>query len=133
MWPDGSSLDVSVLVGAVLLDLLFPEPPNVAHPVVWMGRLVRTAERWAPATGRAGPLAFGVFLAVALPGAFAVAAWLAGVALLALGPVPHAVGGALLLRTTFTVRGLGRAARAVVRPLEGGATCPALARRCGGW
>jgi adenosylcobinamide-phosphate synthase len=46
-----------MLLGALALDLLFGEPTNALHPVVWMGRYIGWAERHAPAGGGPSPSA----------------------------------------------------------------------------
>jgi len=115
--PAGS---LAVLALAVLVDALCGEPPARCHPVVWMGKAIAQAERRAPRQRPAAELAYGA--AVLLGGAVAsalgaqtllraVAAWLPPLGL----PV-----GALLLESTFAVRALDEAARAVAGALDAG-------------
>ncbi len=54
-WLDILVWDAAVLLAAVLLDLLLPEPPNALHPVVWMGKVTGTLRRVAPRHPVAGP------------------------------------------------------------------------------
>ena len=54
-WLDNLIWDAAVLLAAVLLDLLLPEPPNALHPVVWMGKVTGTLRRVAPRHPVAGP------------------------------------------------------------------------------
>ena len=108
-----------VLILAAVLDRLLPELPNRIHPVAWMGRVTHRLTRIAP--GRPGPaLLFGALIVLAVVGGSTVAAWLAMSALNSLGTVAYVVGGTLVLRTTFTVRGLSQAARQTQRSLEQG-------------
>jgi len=37
-----------VLLAALLLDLLFGDPPNRWHPVAWMGSLIARLQRHTP-------------------------------------------------------------------------------------
>ena len=117
-WHPDWYINVAVLLIAFALDLLLPEPPNAVHPVVWMGRLISVIERFATQTRNAVAFLLGVFMAVAVPALFAAAAWLAAIALFALGDIPFLVGVAILLKTTFTVRGLANAARETQHSIE---------------
>ncbi|MGB8930313.1 MAG: adenosylcobinamide-phosphate synthase CbiB [Anaeromyxobacteraceae bacterium] len=102
---------------AFALDALAGEYPNRLHPVVWMGNAIGALVRRAPKDGRAAQLAYGLFVAAAVPALFAAAAW----RLLALlGPWPLAALAVevLLLKSTFAVRALGAAARDVRAALE---------------
>jgi adenosylcobinamide-phosphate synthase len=94
-----------LLAAALAIDLVLGEPPNALHPVVWMGRLIGFLERHAPRW----ELLYGAFIALAVPSLFAAGAW----TLRFLPPVAYFVLAAPLLKSTFALRGLGRAARAV--------------------
>jgi len=133
---------VIILLGALVLDVLFGEPPSVVHPVVWMGRYLGWGERHAP---RARPL--GMFLygaALITLGVVVVVGAAVGITVVmellsrVSGPlkdsttsVPDAtfsmllrvvgpLAGAWLLKTTFAARALTGAARAVQRALGRG-------------
>ncbi len=115
-WWLNLALDVGVIALAVALDRILPEPPARLHPVVWMGRatsLLVHDRSTAPAIS----FLHGAAVVVLVVGAFAALAWLAMSGLAALGPVAYLLGGAALLRTTFTVRGLSEAARRTRRAL----------------
>lgn len=117
-WHPEWQFNVGVLLIALALDILLPEPPNAIHPVAWMGKAISALERLAQGLGNAGAFAFGVFIAVAAPAFFGCAAWLTAIALYALGDIPFLIGGAALLKTTFAVRGLGNAANEIQRSIE---------------
>ncbi len=118
-WWLNLALDGAVLALALAFDRLLPEPPAAVHPVVLVGRAVRLLERCAP---RPPPVAFayGCLVVVLVVGATAVLAWLAMTGLSALGPVAYVLGGAVLLRTAFTVTGLSSAAAVTRRALAAG-------------
>jgi adenosylcobinamide-phosphate synthase len=116
----------SSVAAALLADTLLGEPPEVAHPVVLMGRAISTFEKQALVLedARRTKIA-GVFLAIALP-TFSFA--LAHVVLRLATPKlrwPLEVG---LLWTTLSMRGLAQAALGVKRELDGGDTKAAHAR-----
>ncbi|MCG8424112.1 MAG: adenosylcobinamide-phosphate synthase CbiB [Proteobacteria bacterium] len=102
---------------ALAVDLVFGEPPAVAHPVVWTGKLIALFERLAPGRSptRGSPaqeLAFGAVMAVAVP--FLCAA-LALVVLWTVRawPLVELAVAVFLLKSSFSIRELGRAAHRV--------------------
>lgn len=98
------SLEAGVLLGALVLDLAFRELPKALHPVAWMESLASWIEqKTLPGTGPVKAFLTGLGLAVLAPLGFAGLAWLAIAGLRDLGPLPYLVGGAVLLKTTFTV------------------------------
>ncbi len=118
IWPGDWRLDLGVLGIAVALDALLPEPPRRIHPVVWMGRLTAGLERLAPRSGRLRQLVAGAAIALLVPAVFAVAAGSAAWGLRELHPVAYLLGGGMMLKAAFSVRGLATAALDIARPLE---------------
>lgn len=110
---------------AVAMDLTLGEPPAWAHPVVWVGRVIAILERFAPVGDRA-QLVYGV---LAVGGTAGLVGWLAGAAerVARRRGAGGAIVTAYLLKSTFSVRGLARAARrvedALVRNDLTGARC----------
>ncbi len=111
-----------ILPLAVLLDLLFGDPPNAFHPVAWFGKIARALERRAPRDNPraelvygAGMTACGIALA-ALP-AFVVRALARKRSDKSL-TTSHVLLTAVALKTTFAWRGLIRAGKDVQRDLE---------------
>jgi adenosylcobinamide-phosphate synthase len=119
MWHD-VFLSLGVLGLAAALDLLLGEPPAPLHPVVWMGKLIGAMERLAPQKGRTAQLVCGALMAASAPGAAGALAFAAGWGLHAAGDVAYVVGGAVLMKTTFSVRMLARATGKVGRELAAG-------------
>lgn len=116
-WWGHFALDVAVLVLAATLDRVLPEPPAAIHPVVWIGRVTDLLSRRRPGAPLAA-FSYGAAVVVLMVGASGFLAWLVMEALMSLGPVAYVLGGAVLLRTTFTVRGLSAAADRTRRALE---------------
>ena len=109
-----------MLLLALVIDCILGEPPDAFHPVVWMGKLITLLERIIPVENHAVSVLAGAGIALLVPALFGGAALLAAQGLRELGTIPYLLGGALLLKTTFSVRGLGRAAQATRRYLEAG-------------
>ncbi len=105
---------------AVLIDVLWGEPPNGVHPVAWMGNAIAAFRRHAPKRGRWRPFVAGMCFVIA--GAcvtFAIGAAIE--AALRATPVAFAVlGEALVLKLMFSLRGLARAGQLVCAALQSG-------------
>ena len=110
MWWDGLALNALALLLAVGLDRVLPEPPGRIHPVVWMGHAITLMERAAPR--RPVPaFIYGCIIVIVVAGISTALAWLAVIALASIHPLVYVAGSAIILRATFTVRGLSSAAR----------------------
>ena len=108
-WWLNLALDAVVIALAMALDRILPEPPARIHPVVWMGRATSLLVHRRPGAPLAA-FVYGAVVVVLVVGASGAVTWSAIAGLAALGPIAYLLGGALLLRTTFTVRGLTAAA-----------------------
>ncbi|MEP7200175.1 MAG: cobalamin biosynthesis protein, partial [Chloroflexota bacterium] len=116
-----------ILISALALDLLFGEPPNRVHPVVWMGRWIAWGEsRLERDERRHAPparlwVAFSAGTGIVLVGAaFVSMVALASAALQSVDYLLYILVSAWLLKTTFAVRALAQAARAVQSALRDG-------------
>ena len=117
-WHPDWYINAGVLLLALALDIALPELPNAIHPVVWMGKAISALERLAAGLGNTMLFLVGVFMAVSVPVLFGGVVWLAAIGLREIGDIPYLIGCAILLKTTFAVRGLGRAARDTQRSIE---------------
>lgn len=115
-WPFG---DPWALVAAAVLDLVLGDPPNRVHPVAAMGGLIGRLRKRAPTRGRLRPLLAGCGILVA--GVVLSAA--VGALVLVLRDHAQWFGFAVevvVLKMTFSTRGLARAAGDVRRALAVG-------------
>ena len=102
---------------ALALDLVLGEPPNIINPVAWMGKVISFLERVN--TGRS-PLAqfvYGVVMGLLVIGLFTIPAYFILFYLESFSFVAYVVAGAVLLKCTFSVKELRRAALYVKRLL----------------
>ncbi|MEE8465533.1 MAG: adenosylcobinamide-phosphate synthase CbiB [Dehalococcoidia bacterium] len=111
--------DLAVLALAVLLDLALGEPPTWAHPTVWMGRHITFVEKRMPKKGVFG-LAAGLSIALVLPAIWGAEMYFLAMWLKDVHTIAYIVVGAILLKTTFSVRLLHREAASVRGHLERG-------------
>lgn len=96
---------MTALALAVVLDLVFGDPPNRWHPVAWIGRLVALGRRLAPRSP--DDLAIhGSFLVLIVAGASAGGALVAHALLAALPGIAAPLAQAWLLKCSLSLRGL---------------------------
>ena len=110
------SSEVTILLGALAVDLVLGEPPSWCHPVVWMGRMQGALRRRAPKRPLPAFL-WGVSMAALGPSLFAGLTWLA---LHHTHGLVHWLLSVFLLKSAFAVRALALAGWGVSRPLAAG-------------
>lgn len=109
----------AVFAVALVLDVLCGEPPNVIHPVAWLGNTASFLLRLAPRTGVVSQFLFGMFVTIVVPASFAMAS--AGLLLAtARWPLLEFAAATVLLKPMFALRALGRAAAQVRDALAAG-------------
>ncbi|MEW5718027.1 MAG: cobalamin biosynthesis protein [Chloroflexota bacterium] len=114
--------NILILPLAVLLDLLFGDPPNAFHPVAWFGTIAQAMERRAPRDNPRAELLYGAGMTA---GGIALAA-LSALVVRALArrksdeslTTNRVLLAALALKMTFAWRGLLSAGASVQRDLE---------------
>jgi adenosylcobinamide-phosphate synthase len=105
---------------ALLLDLTLGDPPNRYHPVAWIGTGIALARRLAPRQGRWLPCVYGAGLLLAGVVLVGVLGWLLAEVLQLLPRPLYWLAEACVLKTTFALHGLTRAAHQVQEALESG-------------
>jgi adenosylcobinamide-phosphate synthase len=121
LFPGEWYLDAGALLLALAIDLALREAPNAVHPVVWMGKAVSALERLGPRPeAKWGGLVWGMLMATGVPAVFGGMAWVAANGLRELGQVPYLLGVAVLLNTSFAVKGLAQAAQDVRDSMDEG-------------
>ncbi len=116
-----SGSDLVLLAGAMAADRWLGEPPARLHPVVWMGAVIRGADRRFARGASLAQLFAGALLALTVPCLFAGGAAL-GMRWLAERPttvtaVIRLAAGIWLLKSAIALRALGDAAHGVADPL----------------
>ena len=111
---------VYILIFAVCLDLVFGEPPNVLHPVVWMGQVITLFLRGSQKRSNAVQFVWGLAVTLLTIGIFVAATlfllkWLRDLNLIA-----FIIISAVLLKTTFSLKGLWQAALKIKKLLAAG-------------
>lgn len=110
--------NIIVLILALTIDLALGEFPRPIHPVVWLGNLTSMLLRFAPGTGRRRQLAFGIAIVTLTTTAAILAAYFLLAYLRGINIIVYIVAAAFLLKSSFSVRELRRAALRVKASLE---------------
>lgn len=110
---------VLILVVALALDVVLGEPPNRIHPVAGIGRIISWEMKLRP-RGRAAQLLYGSLAVLVTAALFSTAAYFLLEYLRDIHIVLFVLVGAVLLKFTFSLRELHRAAMRVKHPLDKG-------------
>ena len=107
-----------ILALAIVIELIFGDPPNAYHPVAWIGRVIAFFEPFGLKGRRRYQLLYGLVMTLVITAFFTAAVffllfWLEGV-----NTVLYVVVAALLLKSTFSFRGLTRTALKIGRLIE---------------
>ena len=109
---------IIILLLALAIDLTIGEFPRPLHPVVWMGKVSSLGLRIAPRQGRWAQLIYGAGVVILTIALFALSAYFLLSYLRGLNTVAYVVVAALLLKSTFSLKELWRAALKVKHLLE---------------
>lgn len=109
---------ILILLLAIALDLTLGEPPTALHPVVWMGKTISLFMKTGISRSRLVQFLYGAVMAILIIGVFTAAAYFALSYLRILSPLIYVVIGSFILKTTFSLKGLWRAAFAIRRLIK---------------
>ena len=99
-----------MLLLAVAIDLALGEPPRPIHPVVWMGKVTSFLEKGGHDKPHMFQFLYGTGMVLVVTGLFTAPAYCLLFYLKGLSFPAYVVVGAVLLKTTFSLRELRRAA-----------------------
>jgi adenosylcobinamide-phosphate synthase len=109
---------ILILILALILDYIFGEPKNNIHPVAWLGKTINVLERPAAKLGRKQQLIFGILIVILLVFIITIPLILLLEYLAAISTIIYVIVGAILLKLTFSLRGLGIEAGKIMNLLE---------------
>lgn len=104
-----------ILLLALLLDLAFGEPPNALHPVAWMGKVATGLSKGYRRFSSNGQFIYGAALTLFIMALFAIPVYFLLAYLKDWNTIIYVVVGAVIFKTTFSLKGLRRAALVVKR------------------
>jgi adenosylcobinamide-phosphate synthase len=94
---------------ALTVDLVLGDPPNTWHPVAWLGKLISLETKWALQRGKPTELFFGIIVVLLTVGAVTTATIFLLLYLRGLYWPLYLIIAGLLLKSTFSLRGLRKA------------------------
>ncbi len=101
---------VYILILALLLDIAFGEPPNLIHPVVWMGRvigfLIKFCQKWSAAP----QFIWGMIVTLLTMAIFVTPVWFLLSWLKDFNLIAFIIIAAVLFKISFSLKGLRQAA-----------------------
>ena len=109
---------LQILALAIVVELIIGDPPNAFHPVAWIGRVIAFFERFGLNKRRRFQFIYGLVMTLAVTAFFTAAAFFLLAYLKDVSAVAYVIVGALLLKSTFSFRGLKRVALRIGRLLE---------------
>ena len=104
---------VFILLTALILDVALGEPPNAGHPVAWLGKLITREMKLAPGKGYGRQLIFGTVMVTVTLGSITALVFFMVAYLRTVNPWLYVIASGLLLKFTFSLRGLKEAAQEV--------------------
>jgi len=103
--------DVLIILSiALAIELAFGEPPRPVHPVVWMGKAASLLERYGVIISHRFQFLYGAGMTLLLIGLFTAATYFTLFYLEKVSFVAYVIIGAVLFKTTFSLKELRRAA-----------------------
>ena len=102
-------IEIQILAVAVVVDLLFGDPPNRVHPTAWIGITISWLEKISPRSNQR-KLLYGLFIVLLIPGIWSSLAYVISQFISAINPIAHVIILGLILKTTFSMRMLQKTA-----------------------
>lgn len=99
---------IVVLFIALAIDLVVGEPANAWHPVAWLGKLISLETKLAPQRGRLRQLAYGIVMVLITLGLLVAAALFLLAYLGKLNFITYTIVAGILLKFSFSLRGLNQ-------------------------
>ncbi|MFC1940124.1 cobalamin biosynthesis protein [Chloroflexota bacterium] len=106
-----------ILLAALAMDLALGEPPRPLHTVVWMGKIASFLEKGGNTRSGVAQFIYGMGMTLFLIGLFAAATYFILDYIKSLSLVAYVIVGAVLLKSTFSLREMRKVALRVKRLL----------------
>jgi len=108
---------IIILLSAIIIDLALGDPPNAFHPVAWMGKVISFLCRAGASLPNAAQFIYGLAIVLFAVGLFTTPVYFLFVYLKSLSFTAYVIVGALLFKSTFSLRVLRGAALRIKRLL----------------
>jgi adenosylcobinamide-phosphate synthase len=109
---------ILILALAIVIDLALGDPPDITHPVAWMGKVIALLEKGGLKFNSAGQFIYGIGMTIFTMSLFVAPTYFLVKYLHSLNQIAYIIVAAVLLKSTFSIRGLRRNALKIKRLLE---------------
>ncbi|MFC1860579.1 cobalamin biosynthesis protein [Chloroflexota bacterium] len=109
-----------ILPLALVVDLAFGEYPHKLHPVEWMGQVISWQLKLVPGNSDKSRFVYGMFIMLLTVALFAVPVYFILLYIRGVSIIAYLLVAAVLLKSTFSLRGLYQAIKKVKRLLDAG-------------
>ena len=109
---------IIILVSAIIIDLALGDPPNAFHPVAWLGKVISYLVRGGTGLPPIAQFSYGIVSVLITLALFVTPVYFVLVYLKSMSFIAYIIVGALLFKSTFSVKGLRRAALKIRTPLQ---------------
>jgi adenosylcobinamide-phosphate synthase len=111
--------NIFIPIMAVAIDLILGEPPRYLHPVVGMGKLASFLQKHAPERNQWAQLLYGVGAVVISMALFSVPVYFLLLYIKGFNIIAYVLISAILLKSTFSIKELYKAALKIKKLLSG--------------
>jgi adenosylcobinamide-phosphate synthase len=112
-------MDILIILAlAVIIDVMLGDPPDIVHPVAWMGKVISLLEKAGLKLNAAGQLVYGIIMTIFVTALFVVPVYFLIYYLQDWNRAAYIIVSAVLLKLTFSIRGLRRAALKIKQLLQ---------------
>jgi adenosylcobinamide-phosphate synthase len=98
--------EISILLLAIIIDIIFGELPNILHPVAWLGKLINLEIRISPGKGKNAQIIYGSIILILTTIVISLLVYFVFLFIRQYDEIVYILLGALLLKFTFSIRGL---------------------------
>lgn len=106
-----------ILALALIIDFTLGDPPNAFHPVAWMGRITSFLDRGRLSRGPLFQFVYGTAITLLVMALFTLPVYFLLLYLKGISFVVYVLSGAVLLKLTLSLRGLGNTVHKIKRLL----------------
>jgi len=111
-------MDIIIIVLALAIDLALGDPPDAVHPVAWMGRVISFLEKGGMKLKPTARFVYGACLTLFTLVLFVLPIYFIFLYIGHISLVAAIILGALILKSTFSIKGLRRTALKVRKLLQ---------------
>lgn len=111
-------MEIIIIALAVAIDLALGDPPDAAHPVAWMGRVISFLEKGGIKLNATTQFIYGMCMTLFIALLFVLPIYFIFLYLGHISLAAAIILGALILKSTFSIKGLRRTALKVRQLLQ---------------